>query len=363
MHVLADNLRSAFNVGGIFRTVDAAGGEMVHLTGYTARPPHPRLMRAAMGADRLVTWKGWPDARLAIEWMAERGIHVLGLEPTSAAVDYRHYPYRLPLCVVIGNEALGISPAVTKRLQGTVRIPMRGYKGSLNVVVALGIVLFRIVEVVGARRMDTAATPAALGRLAALAARVRERADHGVWRWRGIPREFPALTLLLHAPHLRAFDVWSHAACGGVLLMCRPCLRTHGETAAWEPLTGDESMPAETPSALPHHPRSLAFEAAARLAHAAASGGLSRVAFDHLIYELIHTSDLAVHGADPEITRFLDAEGPPQMHAAAVRLTAALLAPRGGAWREDELLYHPEEAGHDPRVDAAVRAVLQMDME
>lgn len=361
--MVADNLRSAFNVGGVFRTVDAAGGEMVHLAGYTARPPHPRVLRAAMGADRLVAWKGWPDARVGVQWLLDQGFHVVGLEPSAEAEDYRHYRYRWPLGIVIGNEALGISPSVIRRLHGMVRIPMHGFKGSLNVVVALGIVLFQVVH--GADR------PAARdhlpdehgGILAAIMDRVRlDSAHRGAWQGRFL--EPGSAVFLLHTPQFPAATVWAHADQGGVVLMLQPTIpQAHGgphSSDAWRAVSADSRRPAVIP--LRHPPRSasrgLAFDAAVRVATARSSGGMTRLTLDHLAYELLHRGDVARDGVGPDLTRFLDAQTPAQMEAMARRLGAYLLRPMGGWWEPTELIYDPEIVRRRADVDGYVRRVL-----
>jgi len=81
IHVVLDNLRSAFNVGSIFRTADAALVERLHLCGITAYPPHQKLDKTAMGALDYVPWEHHPDTRDAVLSLKDRGMPIVCLEP------------------------------------------------------------------------------------------------------------------------------------------------------------------------------------------------------------------------------------------------------------------------------------------
>ena len=82
---VADNLRSAFNVGGLFRTADAVGAEAVWLCGYTATPEHPAVRRAALGADEAVPWRTFPNVRDAVAELRATGRAVYALETSERA--------------------------------------------------------------------------------------------------------------------------------------------------------------------------------------------------------------------------------------------------------------------------------------
>jgi RNA methyltransferase, TrmH family len=130
-----DDLRSPFNVGSIFRTADAFGLEELLLSPSCADPLHPRARRSAMGAVDLVPWK-----REKLECISGE-IPIFALELGGQEIDNFVFPPRG--IVVLGSEELGISRETRKACSyGTVSIPMSGAKGSLNVAVAFGILLY-----------------------------------------------------------------------------------------------------------------------------------------------------------------------------------------------------------------------------
>jgi RNA methyltransferase, TrmH family len=130
-----EDLRSPFNVGSVFRTADAFGLEELLLSPSCADPRHPRAQRSAMGGVELVAWR-----RSSLADMAEE-LPLFALELGGEEIGSFVFPPRGT--VVLGSEELGIS-AEARRLctYGTVSIPMSGAKGSLNVAVAFGILMY-----------------------------------------------------------------------------------------------------------------------------------------------------------------------------------------------------------------------------
>jgi RNA methyltransferase, TrmH family len=130
-----DDLRSPFNVGSIFRTADAFGIEELLLSPSCADPRHPRALRSAMGAVELVSWR-----RESLECISKE-IPVFALELGGVPLGAFDFPSRG--IVVLGSEELGISSEVRELCSfGRVSIPMSGAKGSLNVAVAFGILMY-----------------------------------------------------------------------------------------------------------------------------------------------------------------------------------------------------------------------------
>ncbi len=144
--VILDNLRSAFNVGSIFRTADVVLIEEVITSGITPHPPHPKLEKTAMGVLPYVPAKHFEDPVDAIEYVKEKGAFVLGVEMVPESKTIWEMEYRKPLALVLGNEALGISAEVLNLVDDIVHIPVAGYKNSLNVSVAFGIVIFEVMR-------------------------------------------------------------------------------------------------------------------------------------------------------------------------------------------------------------------------
>jgi len=144
IYALLDNVRSAWNVGSIFRTADAAGLAGLFLCGMTATPPRPDLEKTALGATRSVPWDYWPDAVAAAREIKDRGLPLVALEQTPAAVPWDTFAYPFPVCFVVGHEVGGVSPEVLALADGVVQIPMAGIKHSLNVAVSFGVMAYEV---------------------------------------------------------------------------------------------------------------------------------------------------------------------------------------------------------------------------
>jgi tRNA G18 (ribose-2'-O)-methylase SpoU len=152
--VVADCLRSAFNVGAIFRAAECLGAARLWLCGYTADPTTPQVARAAMGAERLLPWRVWPRADEALEALRGEGALRVALETARDAPTPEDYPWRFPCALLLGNERFGLDAATLRRADGVVRIPMYGRKNSLNVAGAFAICAYAI-----RRAWETTAAP------------------------------------------------------------------------------------------------------------------------------------------------------------------------------------------------------------
>jgi len=144
--VICHNIRSAFNVGSIFRTADGAGIRKIILGGYSAHPPHPKLLKTALGAERIVPyeliWQTWR----VIDKLKNDGYNIIALEKNSQAKNIFKFKPKFPLALVLGNEVKGISKEILKRCDDVVFIPMRGKKESLNVSVAFGAAVYTLLN-------------------------------------------------------------------------------------------------------------------------------------------------------------------------------------------------------------------------
>ena len=142
--LVLDRLRSAFNTGNIFRLADAAGVKEVICCGYTPAPPHPRLEKTAMGADRWVKSRCVDDTLEAVLELKKEGVSVVAVETAEHAEYVWDHSFRFPLALVLGNEALGIDPRVLSQCDGVVSLPMAGAKTSVNVGNCAAAVLYAI---------------------------------------------------------------------------------------------------------------------------------------------------------------------------------------------------------------------------
>jgi tRNA G18 (ribose-2'-O)-methylase SpoU len=148
IYALADNIRSLYNVGSIFRSSDGAMLNRLYLTGYTPYPPRKEIDKTALGSTQTVPWTYVKNPLDAIDEMKEQKIKICLLELTNRSKPYYDLePRDFPLCIVIGNEITGVSKEVIAAADMAIEIPMFGHKQSLNVAVAYGIVLYDCVRI------------------------------------------------------------------------------------------------------------------------------------------------------------------------------------------------------------------------
>lgn len=140
--VVLDNLRSAFNVGAIFRTCEAARVSHLYLCGITPYPPNEKLERPALGTTFRVPWSHHRETTPLLRKLRSDGTSVWAAEITPEARSLRTVTWGHNLAIVFGHETAGIDPQVLSEVDGTVQIPMHGHKNSLNVATSAGILIF-----------------------------------------------------------------------------------------------------------------------------------------------------------------------------------------------------------------------------
>lgn len=155
--ILLDNVRSMYNVGSFFRTMDAAGCKTLYLCGITARPPKRAITKTALGSEETVAWEYHADPVALARELHDRGIELAAIETTPHAVDLFDWQPRFPVCLLLGHEVDGLNPRLLDACDTHVRIPMLGRKHSLNVATAGGIVIYELL-----RKYRTAATTEAV---------------------------------------------------------------------------------------------------------------------------------------------------------------------------------------------------------
>ncbi len=142
--ILAD-LRSAFNVGSIFRSAECLGLGEIWLCGVTATPDEPALLKTARGTASRVAWRHFETSEEAAREAKSRGFRLYALETAPQAGSAFGADYQLPLALVLGNESLGISEEVLRLCDEVVCLPVQGWKNSLNVAVACAVCAYQIV--------------------------------------------------------------------------------------------------------------------------------------------------------------------------------------------------------------------------
>lgn len=152
------DIRSAHNVGSMFRTADGAGVTRVILSGYSPVPPKVGALyltdadkafrKTALGAESTVPWKKVSSLPRLMTRLKQEGYTLVALEQAPGSIDYREYRSTGKVALIVGNEVEGVAASILKRCDAILEIPMRGKKNSLNVSVATGIALYEIMSTI-----------------------------------------------------------------------------------------------------------------------------------------------------------------------------------------------------------------------
>lgn len=147
IYIILDNVLDTYNVGSIFRLADAVAAEKIFLCGQTETPPNSRIAKAAVGTEKWVEWDYAPSASEALAKLKiqSQKLKIIAVEQSPKSIPYDKAEYQFPLAIVVGNETTGVSEEVLKIADQIVEIPMWGVNKSLNVMVSLGIVLYRAI--------------------------------------------------------------------------------------------------------------------------------------------------------------------------------------------------------------------------
>ncbi len=151
--LILDNVRSALNVGSVFRTADAFAVEKILLCGITATPPHREILKTALGSTQSVDWQYFTDIETAINSLTtptEGGavyqlIAVEQVENSTMLHDFEVNEGE-KYALIFGNEVEGVSEIALQKVQKTLEIPQFGTKHSLNIAVSVGIATWELAK-------------------------------------------------------------------------------------------------------------------------------------------------------------------------------------------------------------------------
>ena len=146
VHLVLDNLRSAYNVGSAFRTSDATCVQKIYLTGMCAYPPNAKLAKTALGSTDTVPWQYYPKTIEAIEDIKSKNIPICIVELATESTNFWDFKYPQPVALVFGHELFGVSEEIFPLGDAFIHIPMYGKKATLNVASALAVVLFEVIR-------------------------------------------------------------------------------------------------------------------------------------------------------------------------------------------------------------------------
>lgn len=151
--LILHNIRSVENVGAMFRTADAVGIDKIYLTGYTPTPldrfgrKRKDLAKSALGAEEFIDWEQKKNTSTLISKLKKEGFVIIGIEQDKKSIDYKKVKLKEKNAFIVGTEVTGIPKNILKKCDIIAEIPMKGKKESLNVSVATGVALFRILGV------------------------------------------------------------------------------------------------------------------------------------------------------------------------------------------------------------------------
>lgn len=146
--VVLENIRSAYNVGSVFRTADGFLLEAIYICGYTCVPPHKEIKKTALGAEDSVSWKHFENTGLAILDLQQAGYQVFAVEQAQDSTKLNQFNYQPgdKIALVFGNEVAGVEQSTIQQCAGCIEIPQHGMKHSLNIATAAGVVLWEFVR-------------------------------------------------------------------------------------------------------------------------------------------------------------------------------------------------------------------------
>jgi 23S rRNA (guanosine2251-2'-O)-methyltransferase len=146
--VVLENIRSAYNVGSVFRTADAFLVEAIYICGYSAKPPHKEIRKTALGAEETVTWKHFKTASEAIQELKNNQYRVFAAEQAENSLFLQQLEFKPDekIAIVFGNEVTGVEQSTIHQCDGCIEIPQLGMKHSLNIATAAGVVLWELVR-------------------------------------------------------------------------------------------------------------------------------------------------------------------------------------------------------------------------
>lgn len=144
LKVMADNVRSMYNIGAIFRTSDAFLVDEIILAGISGCPPHPEITKTALGAEETVNWRHCENAVEEVRKLKDEGWKICVLEQTHNSVPLQefHPDQDAKYLLIAGNEVEGVDQRLVDLSDTVLEIPQYGVKHSLNVSSSASIALW-----------------------------------------------------------------------------------------------------------------------------------------------------------------------------------------------------------------------------
>jgi tRNA G18 (ribose-2'-O)-methylase SpoU len=150
--LIIHDIRSVTNVGAMFRTADAVGIDKIYLTGFTPTPLdrfggiRKDMEKSALGAEKFISWEYKKSIQNLLNKLKREKYFIIGIEQDKKSVNYKKVKLQTKNVFIVGAEVTGIPKNILSKCDVIAEIPMRGKKESLNVSVACGVALFRILN-------------------------------------------------------------------------------------------------------------------------------------------------------------------------------------------------------------------------
>lgn len=159
VHIILPDLRSAHNVGSVFRSADCFGVQKIYLSGTTPRPidrfgrstkgPQKEIAKTALGAEKTIAWEYQETESEIIKKAKKEGFIVVAVEQHTTSISPEEFIKKNKsqnILLIFGNEVEGVSKNILKKADHILEIPMKGEKESLNVSVCAGVVLYELLK-------------------------------------------------------------------------------------------------------------------------------------------------------------------------------------------------------------------------
>ena len=147
-YLIIENVRSAYNVGAMFRTADGAGIAKIFLVGYTPTPidrfgrVQSEISKTSLGASETIAWESADTSVAVIAKLQSEGFIAVAIEQSPTAISLKDFVVPEQVVYIMGSEVTGVTAETLDAVDQVVDIPMLGAKESLNVSVAAGIVMY-----------------------------------------------------------------------------------------------------------------------------------------------------------------------------------------------------------------------------
>ncbi len=144
LYIVLDNIRSAYNVGSIFRSADGVGAAQILICGISPDKTHPKVFKTALGSTDTVQSTYFKSTDLALQYLKAKKVPIYAVELTEDAKHFQKIEYPQELAIVLGHETEGVQRHILDQCDMKIFVPMRGKKESLNVATVAGIVMYEV---------------------------------------------------------------------------------------------------------------------------------------------------------------------------------------------------------------------------